>query len=430
MLQERTDPPARADVVVVGAGLAGLCAARRLRAAGLDAHVLEASDDVGGRVRTDAVDGCLLDRGFQVVNTAYPELRRVVDLDALDLRPFTPGALVRLPDDAGGGLARIGDPRRRPQDLLASLTADVASPLEKVRLARLVAESLLPPARLLDREDRPFVEELRRRGLGGRPLDRFLRPFLSGVFCEPDLTTSSRFALLVLRTFVLGTVATPSTGVQALPRWLAGGLAPDGVTTRACAQRVDADGVRLHDGREVAASAVVVAVDGRSGAGLLGLPAPATNTVTTYYHLADEPPVDEPTLVLDGAGGPVSNSVVLTQAAPGLAPVGTSLVSSSVAGHRDVPEPVVRHELARMHGVATWSWQHLATYRVEGAVPDQSAPAVLQRPVRVADRLAVAGDWRQTGSVQGAMVSGRRAADAVLADLGLPTPDGGSDRPV
>ena len=430
MLLERTDPPARADVLVVGAGLAGLCAARRLRDAGLDAHVLEASDAVGGRVRTDAVDGCLLDRGFQVVNTAYPELRRVVDLDALDLRPFTPGALVRLPDGSGGGLARVGDPRRRPQDLLATLSADVASPREKVRLVRLVAEALLPPGRLLGREDRPFVDELRERGLDGRPLERFLRPFLSGVFCEPALTTSSRFALLVLRTFVLGTVATPATGVQALPRWLAGALAPDGVTTHSRAEAVDVDGVRLADGRRVTASAVVVAADGPSGADLLGQPRPATNTVTTYYHLTDEPPLREPTLVLDGAGGPVANSVVLTAAAPGLAPTGSSLVSSSVAGHRDVPEDVVRAELARLHGADTRAWRHVRTYRVRGAVPDQTAPARLERPVRLADRLAVAGDWRQTGSVQGAMVSGRRAADAVLADLGLPVPDGGSDRPV
>ena len=397
-------------VVVVGAGLAGLACARRLQAAGTPVVVLEASDGVGGRVRTDVVDGMLLDRGFQVHNTGYPEARRVLDHDALDLRAFSAGALVRL----GDRLHRVGDPRRLPTWAPSTALAPIGSVKDKAVIARLAAEAALrSPDALLDRPETTTCAALRDRGLSDTAIDRFVRPFLSGVFLEDELSTSSRFFDLVWRSFVLGTQCVP-----------AGGHGRDPGAARAGARRAARQPGRAgrrprgpHRRERLDAQPSSSRRGARTPRRLLpGLPAPATRTVTTHYHLADEPPVREPAIVLDAErAGPVANTVVLTNAAPSYAP-GRHLVSSSTL-KTGTPEPAVRQHLSRLYGVDTSRWEHVAAYEVTDALPVQDPPVGrLRKPVRVDGRY-VCGDHRDSASIQGALVSGRRAADAVLADL-------------
>jgi predicted NAD/FAD-binding protein len=194
------------EVVVVGAGLAGLACARHLRTAGLAVTVLEASDAVGGRVRTDVVDGMLLDRGFQVHNTGYPEAQRVLDHEALSLRPFAAGALVRV----GDRLHRVGDPRRLPTWAPGTVLSPIGSLKDKVLIARLAAEAaLLSPDALLSRAETSTYDALKARGLSDTVVDRFFRPFLSGVFLEDGLDTSSRLFDLLWRSFARGTQCVP-----------------------------------------------------------------------------------------------------------------------------------------------------------------------------------------------------------------------------
>lgn len=213
-----------ADVIVVGAGLAGLSAARHLAAAGLDVVVLESSDSVGGRVRTDIIDGFRLDRGFQLFNPAYPEPPRLLDLDELDLRPLTPGALVVT----DGGRHRLADPRRRPSSIPAGLRSHPGSLRELLTLAALSARDALAPVGLLTRTERTTAAELHRWGLSGELGDVFLRRFLAGVFLEDELSTSSVFFHLVWRTFVRGTPSIPATGMGSIPTQLAGRLPTSG----------------------------------------------------------------------------------------------------------------------------------------------------------------------------------------------------------
>lgn len=399
-----------ADVVVVGAGLAGLACTRRLAQAGVDVELLEARARVGGRVGTDVVDGMLLDHGFQVHNTAYPEAQRVLDHAALDLRPFSAGALVRV----GDRLHRVGDPRRVPGWAAATVTAPIGSLRDKALIGLLAArDALASPARLLAAPETTTYQALRGRGFSDTVIDRFFRPFLSGVFLEDRLDTSSRFFDLVWRSFVLGTQCVPAAGMAALPAQLAerlpaGVLQLDTPVTRVAAGRLDDRSVR----------AVVVATDPAAAVRLLpGLALPPLLDVTTHYHLAPDPPVPEPAIVLDGeAAGPVANSVVLTNAAPSYAP-GRHLVSSSVVSG-DASEPAVRAHLSRLYDVDTSQWQHVARYDVRGALPSQAPPVGrLRKAVRLEPGLYVAGDHRDSASIQGALVSGRRAALAVLADL-------------
>ena len=407
--------PSRCDVVVVGAGLAGLVAARRLHRTGLDVVVLEAGDDVGGRVRTDLVDGWRLDRGFQVLNTAYPAVGRELDLTRLSLRELTRGALVQV----DGARHRLADPRRDLRGALGTATAPIGTVKDKVLLAALAARvSTGDGSRLATAPDRPFIDALRSRGFSDAIIDRFFRPFFAGVLLEDELTTSRRFVDLMLRMFVRGHSTVPELGMGELPRQIAADLPAGSVHLDTPVRSMTPTAVRTEAGT-LQARAVVCATDASSARNFVpSLDVVTWRSVTTIYHVAPADPLGEPTLILDTDRSPVVNTVVMTAAAPTYGPGdGRALVATSVLG-TDVDEPRVRSRLATLYGTGTAGWEHLATYAVPRALPAMPAPLELRRPVRL-DGLYVCGDHRDTSSIQGALVSGRRAATAVLQDLGL-----------
>jgi len=407
--------PATCDVVVVGAGLAGLTAGRRLSGAGLDVVLLEACDGVGGRVRTDVVDGWRLDRGFQVLNTGYPALAREVDLAALDLRELTRGALVHR----AGRRRRLADPRRDPLGALATARADLGTVRDRALLAATAARVSVGSGRaLVDADDQPAIDRLHERGFSDAVVDDFFRPFFAGVFLEDELVTSSRFLDLMLRMFVRGRSTLPSLGMQRLPDQLAARLPAGAVHLRCTVTALEAEGVTTAAG-QVTARAVVCATDATSAGALVpGVTPPAWRAVTTVYHAAPTDPLGEPTLLLDAdRDSPVVNTVVLTAAAPSYGPGdGRALVSTSLLGAHEGAEAAVRARLAELYRTGTGAWEHLATYVLPQALPAMTAPHPFQRPVLV-DGVYVCGDHRDTSSIQGALVSGRRAAQAVLAVL-------------
>ncbi|WP_440104982.1 NAD(P)/FAD-dependent oxidoreductase [Streptosporangium sp. H16] len=406
----------RDTVVIVGAGLAGLACALRLRSAGVEVRVVEAADEVGGRVRTDVVDGFRLDHGFQVFNTAYPEAARVLDVAALDLRPI-PSGLISFDR---GRRERLMLPWRHPGQALSGLLADVGSPADKAALAALTARDLLLPASLLrGGRERTTREELRHWGVSPKMVEKLIRPFLSGVVLERELETSSRFFHLVWRAFARGTVGVPALGMGEITRQLAARLPEGALAPGTPVLAVTGEGVETAGGATIPARAVVVATDPAMAATLCpGLEIPAMRSVTTFYHAASRSPMDDPTQIVD-AEGHITDTLVISDAAPEYAPPGRALVSTSVLGVlSDADEPRVRARLSQIYGTDTSGWEHLATYAVKGALPAMVPPFRLRRPVRLAPGRYVCGDHRDTGSQQGALVSGRRAADAVLADLG------------
>ncbi|MDX3321765.1 NAD(P)/FAD-dependent oxidoreductase [Streptomyces sp. ME03-5684b] len=398
-----------ADALVVGAGLAGLACALDLCRAGWRVALLEASDGVGGRMRTDRRDGFLLDRGFQVFNTSYPQVKRRMELKSLRLRPFTAGVVAHT----SNGPVRLADPTREPRAAGTLLPArDLAA------LAALTArDAVLPVAITRRRRDRPTSAALSRVGLSDAAIAGILRPFLSGVFLEDRLETSARFFHLVWRSMVRGSLCLPAEGIGAVPAQLADGL-PNGVLRLGTpvAEITDA-GVLLGDGGEVPARVVVVATDPATAAGLLpDLTVPDTRTVTTYYHATDSPPTAEPILTVDSTGA-VLNTCVLSQVAPTYAPPGTGLVSTSVLG-TDPPgrAQAVLRRLAELYGTDTSGWEQVAARTVDGALPAMLPPWPLSRTTRIGPGRYVCGDHRATGSVQGALASGTRAAREVRAD--------------
>lgn len=402
--------------VVIGAGVAGLACAADLAVAGVTVRVLEAGDAVGGRMRTDRHAGFLLDRGYQVFNTSYPQVRRRIDRRALQLRPFTPGMLLHT----GRGRVRFTDPTRQPRGMGDVLAGRLAAPRDLAALMLLTAGDMLGPAsRIRRRRDQPTQAALSREGISGDLIERLFRPFLAGVFLEDQLETSSRFFHLVWRSMLRGSLCLPRHGIQAVPEQLAAALPPATLRLETPVSELTEEGVLLGDGTERPADAVVVATGPAAAARLLpGLQVPATRTVTTVYHAAPVSPLAEPTLLVD-AERRILHTSVLSEVTPGYARDGRALVSTSVLGRGDGSlEPAVRRRLATLYGVDTAGWEHLATYTIEDALPAMAAPHPLIRGCRVGPGRYVCGDHRATGSVQGALASGTRAAREVLAASG------------
>jgi glycine/D-amino acid oxidase-like deaminating enzyme len=413
------------EVVVVGAGLAGLACARRLAASGVAVTVLEAADAVGGRVRTDVVDGFRCDRGFQLLNPAYPEARRVLDLGALRLQPLPAGVVVAT----GGGRRLLTDPRRTPPRRLprsvAGALATLRSPREVAAFAAWALRDVTAhPADLLAAPDEAWGEALDDRGVTAELRHQVLEPFLAGVIGERDGATSRRFVDLLVRSFAKGRPSVPAEGLQAVPDQLAAGLPAGSVRTGVRVAGVGPDRIRTPEG-ELGARAVVVATDPATAGSLLGLEVPATRGLTTFWHVADEPPTSAPELHLDGdARGPVVNSVVLSASAPGYSPDGRSLVATTVLGDAGDAgtEAAVRAQLRYVYGADTARWSLVRTHALPEALTAMPPPLDVRRPVALGEGLFVAGDHRDSASSQGALVSGRRAADGVLDHLGLPVP--------
>ncbi|MEU8112539.1 FAD-dependent oxidoreductase [Micromonospora sp. NPDC048947] len=407
---------AETDVVIVGGGLAGLAAARRLHRAGVPWRLVEAEGRLGGRVATDVVDGHLIDRGFQVLNTAYPRLGTLLDTDQLNLGYFTSGVLVRK----GDKLLRLVNPLREPTGGPGTALADVGSLLDRLRFAALATGcATLPATRLLAAPETSTETALRRAGLSDAIIEELLRPFLSGVFVDRELSTSSHVLAMVLRSFARGRIGLPAEGMAALPRAIAAPLPADLLDLDTPVAEVTPGRVRTQAG-DISCRAVVVAVDPPAAAALL--PALATvrmHSYTTYYHSSPEPPLTEPVLLVDGDRRElVANTVVLSNAAATYAPAGRHLIATSVVGPTAPPEPTIRAELTRLYGRSTADWTHLTTVAIPEALPAAPPPqGRLRKPVALGEGLFVAGDHRDSPSIQGALTSGWRAAGAVLDEL-------------
>ena len=417
------------EVVIVGAGVAGLACAHHLHAAGVEVLVLEASDAVGGHLRTDVVDGFLLDRGFHVLLTAAPEARRLLDYDALALHAFEPGAMVRR----DGRFLRVFDPWRRP---LAGLESSALGSLgDQLRALRLRSRVTAGPLEALWRRGEVTMREaLEVEGFSQSFIEAFFRPFLGALCLDRELGTSSRVFDFLLRMLAQGEAALPAGGIAEIPAQLVRSLPEGCVRTDAPVLSIQSDGVSLRGGEWIAARRIVLATDAAEAERLVELGGGDTLAVrvpqgrlgvTCVYFAAQKPPVQESLLVLDGEGsGPVNHLCVPTQIAPEYGPPGVALVSASVLGTPPSPADeaelvaAVRAQLAGWFGDEVTHWTHLRTYVLRQVLPDQ-APGRLEpgmRPARVGPGLLVCGGYREGGVLQGALASGRRAAEALLEE--------------
>lgn len=405
------------ETVVVGAGLAGLAAAVTLHDRGHDVTVLEAADAVGGRVRTDEVDGFLLDRGFQVLLTAYPVARRMLDYDDLDLRRFRAGSMVQLEDRR----VVVGDPIRRYEDLIGTVTAPIGSVLDKARLLRWRQKVMAAS-----------IDELWRRGeittsarfadmkFSDAFLGRFLRPLFAGITLDPELEVTSRFTEFVFRMLSEGYGAVPAHGMGMIPKQLADRLPRGSIRLGERVTSVGSGHVELLTGDRIDADAVVVAVDMDTAAELLDTPKLGWNGGTTWWFAADEPPFADPILLLNGTGqGPVNNLAVMSNVSPHYAPQGRHLIAASAP---EAPSSASSAEVLRQmrswFGSQVDGWRLVRADIVPKAQPRHLPGEAVPAKAALESGVFVAGDHRQNPSINGALQSGRVAARAVLDRLG------------
>jgi phytoene dehydrogenase-like protein len=409
-------------IIIVGGGIAGLACARRLSARGVTVQVLEATGRVGGRIKTDCIDGYLLDRGFQVLQTAYPEARRAFDYPRLRLRNFAPGAMVRI----RGRFYSLADPLRRPGKLTDTLTAPIGSMADRLRLLRLARRVTRAPLDALFRQpESTAMDFLRAEGFSDAMIRRFFVPFFGGVCLDPQIRASSRVLQYVLRMFVRGEAALPARGMQQIPLQLAADLPMGCLRTGVRVRQVNSDGVTLDDATKMPARAVVVATEAPTTARLLGLAATRSSVAETcLYFSSDASDWHSSFLVLNGEGrGPINNIAFPSRVSSEYAPVGKSLVSVVVLGSPNDGEAAlvnrVKSQLVDWFGREAANWDHLHTYRITHALPDQSPKT--QNPTcpnpRIRAGVFVCGEFGSLPGIQWALVSGRVAADAVFAHL-------------
>lgn len=438
-----------ADVVIIGGGLAGLCAAKKLAESGVDFLLLEASDAVGGRLRTDVVEGFLLDRGFAIFLTGYPEAQAQLDYQSLDLRPFYAGADVRFQNS----FHRVADPLRHPVDALASLNPahPIGSVVDKILVGVVRVQSLLGDCYdILRAPETTIRQRLDAAGFSQEMTHRFFRPFMSGIFFNPELRTSSRLFNFVMRMLATGQNCLPARGIEAVAAQLLATLPSGSVRVNAKVTgtvRVGDDGIAVEgDGgpsKVTARSAVIVATEGPAAAAMLpslnatspSAPGAPVGTTCLYFAIDGPPPLSTPILYLNGdGGGMINNCCFPSTVASTYAPAGKSLASVSIVG---VPSGIgdealvetVRSELEAWFGAGKCEgrngesppvkeWRHLKTYSIPYAQPNQETPSELERTTRLGDGAYVCGDHRSPATFDGAMMSGRIAAEAVVADMG------------
>ena len=409
------------DVLIVGAGVAGLACGLTLKQAGRNVLIVEAADEVGGRVRSYKSGDFVLDRGFQVLLAAYPTCRQLLNYDALKLGAFHPGALIKLPS---GIEVSIGDPFRRLRDLIPTLRAPVGSFRDKCLVAKLRFQSRYMRAESVWKMPNVATASwLRDYGFSPAIIDHFFRPFLSGVFLESKLETSARMFHFVYRFFTLGNAALPAGGMGQIPRQMADRVESRNIILNARVTEVQSGRVKLEDGRDISAPKIVIAVDGdQARKWFPAMPERSWVGGTCYYFDAPASPFAgrRKKLWLNATGqGRINHIAVPSDVASGYAPPGRSLISVNTVGDGDHPagEDVIKPELRALFGEQITHWKFLRRYPVPRSLP-RLEPGDLERTAarrQLPPGMFVCGDVLGAGSLETAMGSGVAVARECLA---------------
>jgi len=405
-----------AEVIIIGAGLSGLTAAKVLKEAGKSIIILEAADELGGRVKTDELDGFLLDRGFQVLLTAYPEAKRLLDYDELDLCYFDPGALILN----ANGKTIIGDPLRNPSTLFSTLFSSVGTLMDKFRMLRLKLKlgSKTVDSIFLGKET-TTINYLKTEGFSDKIIDQFFRPFMTGIFLEDQLTTSSRMFEFVFKMFSEGEAAIPSKGMGRIPMQLSKCLLPGEILFNKRVITVEENLVTTESGDYYSADFIIFATD------VPGLPIPIKHlrknhhSVINMYFTSKEKPFDRPLIGLNTLPGKLVNNIaVMDRVSASYAKKGESLISLSLIGnHNDQDQTTLQKRV--IEELSFWypgalKWKHLKTYHIDYALPDDDHVCDEPDQITLNSTWLICGDHLTNGSINAAMKSGRLAAEEII----------------
>jgi hypothetical protein len=409
------------DVLIVGAGIAGLAAARVLTNAGKTVKIIEASDSIGGRVKTDRVDGFLLDHGFQVLLTAYPEAKRFLDYKALDLCKFSPGAFIL----DNHGISEIGDPLREPSTLFKTLLSPAGTLTDKLKMLtlkqRLSRKSIND---IFDSPETTALSYLIKAGFSNKMLTQFFKPFMTGIFLEECLKTSSRMFEFVFKMFSEDDTAIPANGMAMIPKQLAQGLTVNDLALSESVIAIDGNEVSTSKCRTLNSKYILIATDEANIPGPFTRNVKNANWVINIYFTADSPPFTRPLIALNTLPGKLVNNIaVMDQISPAYSKTGKSLISVSIISEQQysgIEEliPKVIDELKFWYADAV-NWKYLKSYNIPYALPNDEHVTNDIQPakLRLNDHCFICGDHLLNGSINAAMKSGRLAAEAIISTM-------------
>jgi phytoene dehydrogenase-like protein len=407
------------DVIIVGAGLSGLSAAVHLHRQGRKVLILEASDRAGGRVKTDIVDGFILDRGFQVLLTAYPEAKKLLNYKDLQLRNMLPGATVLY----DGGSFEIADPIRRPMALFSTLLAPVGTIRDKINTLWLKNKlQKMSIDEIFTQPEQTTLQQLSDYGFSQKMIQRFYKPFLSGIYLENNLTTSNRMFDFVMKMFSDGDVAVPAFGMEEIPKQLVSQLPESSIQYHKNVTKIDGNTLTLEDGTTFKANQIVIATNANEFTKQF-LPNQKTTAqqVTNVYFEALTTPTKKAVVVLNASSTKkwVNNVTVLSNVSKKYAPPEKVLISVSYNGLADVEDlelaENMKIELEQWYGKQVQDWKMIKTYRIDYALPIQDTVKneLSISEIKISDTLFICGDYLLNGSINAAFKSGRLVAEAM-----------------
>lgn len=401
-------------VIIIGAGIAGLTCAKYLKDRGIQSLILEASDGVGGRVRTDVHEGFLLDRGFQILLTAYPEAQRLLDYESLDLQAFKSGAVIR--DILHNDFSVMANPFKEPTKIWSSLTSNVGTLTDKMRVLRLILDTNNVQEEVFENEGISTIDYLRNYGFSDNMIQQFFRPFFGGVFLENELSTSANFFKYIFGKFYEGDAVIPAKGIEQIAKQIQKMLYVGTVKLNTKVVKIEENRVFLENGDKLYGEKIVLATDGFQADKLLGISSERKfNSTTCTYFSADRSPLKEKMLVLNpNRASTVHNLSVPSDIAPYYAPIGKSLISVSTQGFELYDEKElaknIKQELITWYGKEVETWQHLKTYHIPQALPNFDHSAI-DKSLKISDILYQCGDANVYPSLNAAMATGRKVAE-------------------
>ncbi len=401
-------------VIIVGAGIAGLSCANYLKSKNIDFLVLDAADKVGGRVQTDLVEGFQLDRGFQILLTAYPEAQRLLNYDALSLMPFDSGAMIRHENR----FEQLSNPFKNPSSVFSSITSPIGSFSDKLRTLRLVLDTEGITEEVLEQSGESTNSFLRDYGFSDKMMTQFLKPFFGGVFLEDKLETSSAFFRYIFSKFYEGDAVIPAKGMQAIPAQLAANLPSHTLRLNCPVARIEGTSVYLSSGEKIQGSQLVIATDALQANRLLGQETHYQfNATSCVYFSAHQSPLREKMLVLNpNRNELIQNLCVPSDIAPTYAPTGKSLISVSTSYVDPANEQqhiaALKQELTNWFGKSVADWQYLKSYHIPYALPAFTS-GTNSLSLQIADKVYRCGDYAAYPSLNAAMMTGRKVAEMI-----------------
>lgn len=407
-------------ITIIGAGISGLTAAVYLHRSGFDVKIIESSEKAGGRLKTDIINGFRLDHGFQVLLTEYPETKFLLDYEKLNLKRFLPGATVLY----DGGQFQIADPFRRPSAIFSTLFAPVGSLKDKINTFFL--KNKLVKISVVDIFGQPEIEtnlQLKKYGFSQKMIDRFYKPFFSGIFLENDLKTSSNMFDFVMKMFSEGDAAVPELGMEEIPKQLVSILPKNSILYNVKVSKIENDKIICENGQVFEAQKIIIATEATSFASDF-IPKSKQNfqQVTNVYFESNVAPTKKAVVILNASKNKkwVNNLTVMSNVSSKYAPDGKKLISVSYNGIPDIDDETlaqnIKTELEIWYGNQVQDWKLLKVYRIKYALPNQNhvKNKLDDSDLQINKNLFICGDHLLNGSINAAMNSGRLVAELII----------------